>query len=55
MAGRVHGKVVVVTGAAGGIGAATSARLRAEDAHVVGVDVRPTPDVDDAIVADVTD
>jgi NAD(P)-dependent dehydrogenase (short-subunit alcohol dehydrogenase family) len=55
MAGRVHGKVVVVTGAAGGIGAATSARLRAEGAHVVGIDVRPTPDVDDAIVADVTD
>ena len=55
MAGRVHDKVVVVTGAAGGIGAATSARLRAEGAHVVGVDVRPTPDVDDAIVADVTD
>ena len=55
MAGRVHGKVVVVTGAAGGIGAATSARLRAEGAQVVGVDVRPTPDVEHAIVADVTD
>jgi NAD(P)-dependent dehydrogenase (short-subunit alcohol dehydrogenase family) len=45
----------VVTGAAGGIGAATSARLRAEGARVAGVDVRPTPDVDHAIVADVTD
>lgn len=33
------GKVAVVTGAAGGIGAATARRLAEEGAHVVGVDL----------------
>ncbi|HWI71580.1 MAG TPA: SDR family NAD(P)-dependent oxidoreductase, partial [Baekduia sp.] len=39
MAGRVDGKVAVVTGAASGIGAATAARLREEGVRVVGVDL----------------
>ena len=41
--GRFDGKVVVVTGAASGIGAATVARLRAEGATVVGADVGDQP------------
>ena len=38
MAGRLEGKVCVITGAAGGIGAATVARFTDEGAIVVGVD-----------------
>ena len=40
MAGRLEGKVCVVTGAAGGIGAATARRLSEEGAWVAGVDLR---------------
>jgi len=39
MAGRFEGKVVVVTGAAGGIGRATVARFAAEGARIVAVDL----------------
>ncbi|MGO3152344.1 MAG: SDR family oxidoreductase [Galactobacter sp.] len=38
-AGRVEGKVAFITGAAGGIGAATALRLIAEGARVVAVDL----------------
>lgn len=38
---RFEGKVAVVTGAAGGIGAAIAARLAAEGARVAIVDLRP--------------
>jgi NAD(P)-dependent dehydrogenase (short-subunit alcohol dehydrogenase family) len=50
--GRLDGKVALVSGAAGGIGAAVVARLAQEGAVVVGSDVTPGPDV---IVCDVTD
>ncbi|WP_328616968.1 SDR family oxidoreductase [Amycolatopsis sp. NBC_00355] len=43
MSGRVAGKVIVVTGAAQGQGAAEARLLAAEGATVVGVDVRPEP------------
>src|SRR3954471_23104469 len=39
---RLDGAVIVVTGAAGGIGSATCARLCAEGAHVVAVDLEHT-------------
>lgn len=37
-AGRLSGRVCVITGAAGGVGRATAGRLAAEGARVVGVD-----------------
>ena len=39
--GRLDGKVVIVTGSASGIGAATVGRLTAEGATVVGFDSTP--------------
>ena len=38
-AGRLQGKVCVITGVAGGIGAATATRFANEGARIVGVDV----------------
>jgi NAD(P)-dependent dehydrogenase (short-subunit alcohol dehydrogenase family) len=43
MSGRVDGKVVVVTGAGRGQGAAEARLLAAEGAHVLAVDVSPEP------------
>ena len=51
--GRLDGKVCVITGAAGGIGAASAELFAAEGATVVGVDLKPGEHV--AIEADVTD
>jgi NAD(P)-dependent dehydrogenase (short-subunit alcohol dehydrogenase family) len=51
--GRLDGKVCVVTGAAGGIGAATCELFAAEGATVVGVDLVAGEHV--SIEADVTD
>ena len=52
---RLAGKVCVVTGASGGIGAATVQRFQDEGATVVGVDLLPDAPGDLSIVADVTD
>jgi NAD(P)-dependent dehydrogenase (short-subunit alcohol dehydrogenase family) len=51
--GRLDGKVCVITGAAGGIGAASAEVFAAEGATVAGVDLKPGEQV--AIEADVTD
>jgi len=53
---RLDGKVCVITGAAGGIGAEAVALFRSEGATVVGVDLTDSIDgVDLAIAADVAD
>jgi NAD(P)-dependent dehydrogenase (short-subunit alcohol dehydrogenase family) len=52
---RLAGKVCVITGAAGGIGAASAALFQREGAKVVGVDIAPDPPGDLALQADVTD
>src|SRR5947199_4422155 len=55
MAGRLDGKVCVVTGAASGIGAETARLFAKEGARVVGVDVSSGAEGELAIQADVTD
>ena len=53
--GRLAGRVCVVTGAGGGIGAATVALFGREGATVVGVDLHADSPGDLALQADVTD
>ena len=53
--GRLAGRVCVITGASGGIGAATVAAFRDEGATVVGVDLLDGAPGDLSIRADVTD
>jgi NAD(P)-dependent dehydrogenase (short-subunit alcohol dehydrogenase family) len=55
MAGRLDGKVCVITGAASGIGAESARLFAAEGAKVVGVDVDEGAEGELAIQADVTD
>jgi NAD(P)-dependent dehydrogenase (short-subunit alcohol dehydrogenase family) len=52
---RLQGKVCVVTGASGGIGAATAELFRSEGAQVAGVDLRDGATGDIALQADLTD
>jgi len=53
--GRLEGKVAVITGAAGGIGAATAELWAREGARVVGVDLREGSPGELSLAADVTD
>ena len=53
--GRLAGRVCVVTGAVGGIGAATVALFQREGATVVGMDLQPDSPGDLALEVDVTD
>lgn len=55
MAGRLEGKVAVVTGAAGGIGAATVEAFEREGARVCGVDLREGSPGELSLAVDVTD
>jgi NAD(P)-dependent dehydrogenase (short-subunit alcohol dehydrogenase family) len=52
--GRLAGRVCVVTGASGGIGAATVERFQAEGATVAGIDLLEAAPGDLAVKADVT-
>lgn len=51
---RLNGKLVVVTGAAGGIGSLLAAGLRGEGARVIGVDQAECTNCDESIVADLS-
>lgn len=53
--GRLSGRVCVVTGALGGIGAATVTIFQREGATVVGMDLQPDSPGDLALQVDVTD
>jgi len=55
MAGRLEGKVCVITGAAGGIGGAIAEAFAREGARVVGVDLVPDAPGELSLQVDVTD
>jgi NAD(P)-dependent dehydrogenase (short-subunit alcohol dehydrogenase family) len=55
VSGRLEGRVCVITGAAGGIGAATAARFEQEGARVVGVDLLEHSTGELSLQADLTD
>ena len=55
MAGRLEGKVCVVTGTASGIGAESARLFAAEGARVVGIDLSTEAEGDLTIEADVSD
>jgi len=55
MAGRLEGKVCVITGASGGIGGASAEAFAREGARVVGVDLVPDASGELSLQVDVTD
>jgi NAD(P)-dependent dehydrogenase (short-subunit alcohol dehydrogenase family) len=55
MAGRLEGKVCVITGAASGIGAESARLFQREGARVAGIDLSPDSVGDLKLVADISD
>jgi NAD(P)-dependent dehydrogenase (short-subunit alcohol dehydrogenase family) len=55
MSGRLEGKVCVITGASGGIGAETVTLFQSEGARVVGADLAPGAPGDLSVEVDVAD
>ena len=51
----LHGRRIIVTGAASGIGAATTVELRDRGASVIGVDRNPAQEVDEHFEVDLSD
>ena len=54
-AARLAGRICVITGAAGGIGAATVELFQAEGGTVIGFDLAAETPADETVVVDVTD
>lgn len=52
---RLDGKRIAVTGAAGGLGVPLARLLRAQGAHVLGIDRAECPGCDESIVTDLAD
>lgn len=50
----MHRRTAIVTGAGGGIGRAIAVRMRAAGFRVIGIDLKPSPDADISIEADLT-
>ncbi|MFM6831525.1 MAG: SDR family NAD(P)-dependent oxidoreductase, partial [Novosphingobium sp.] len=53
--GRLAGKRVMMTGAAGGLGAPLALLLRCEEATVIGIDRADCPACDESLVVDLSD
>lgn len=51
----LDGKLVAITGAAGGLGRPVARLLREQGAHVTGIDCKDCPECDETVIADLSD